>query len=147
MKGGVLMILVKRYFSEGSKLIMELEPATRNMSDVFKSIIENIEKYQCDEFRLAIHGVELIFQKSVTIEELHILYAQLTDSNRKLHITKEKYHQMEYKIQEFDDNHWKENEQYALLEIKLDQALLTKDIEWAKQIYEKMKNHPNFRKR
>ena len=133
-----MITIAKRVMKNGRRISL-LQPEARITEQTFEyaSLLSRTEP--CDELRIVMNGIELLFYPDTKTDELLELYrkARVIKEAVITPFTTSEYQQLEFDVRSFEFFYWKPKEHYEALSFLLDQALLTKDIAWAKEMYQK----------
>lgn len=133
------MAVIKQRMMKNGKRILLLQPEARITENTFEYATLIGRTQPCDELRIILNGIELVFSPRMTTDELQDLYRKARGIKEAVitPFTESEYQQLEFDIMTFKFFYWKPKEHYEALSFLLDQALLTNDIPWAKEIYNK----------
>ena len=116
-------------FEENKRKIMVLKPCDEtSLPTAFEQSVFFAKKHHCDEYRLQLPNKTLTFGHDVTEEALEKDFKRLTQ---------EDYRNLEHNIVPFSREGWSNEDEEELHSFLFDLALLTKNIPWANELYNK----------
>lgn len=133
-----MITIAKRVIQNGRRILL-LQPESHITENTFEYATLIGRTKPCDELRIVLNGIELLFYPRTTTEELLELYRKARGIKEAVitPFTANEYQQLEFDVTTFEFFYWKPKEHYEALSSLMDQALSTKDIAWAKEIHQK----------